>query len=140
MNGLREKTESALRAKDSAAFWAALDGVDPRITAPLLAKLLLEDWHEEHEDIVFELGLIGDNAATSAIAQAAQKDFEHLIRWGNLEAFQRKCAYALARIGSNDSKAALQAMTQMPNPSLSRCAEEGLKHWPMPVKRSDPQK
>ena len=70
MSGLYEKAEFALRAKDSAAFWVALAGVDAQITAPLLAKLLLEDWHEEHEDIVFELGLIGENCATSAIAQA----------------------------------------------------------------------
>ena len=28
--------------------------------APLLAKILLEDWHDSHEDIVFELGLIGN--------------------------------------------------------------------------------
>ncbi|MFL1500825.1 hypothetical protein ACI77J_02530 [Pseudomonas sp. O64] len=135
MSGLYEKTESALRAKDGAAFWAALVGVDAQITAPLLAKLLLEDWHEEHEDIVFELGLIGENCATYAITEAAQKNFEHLIRWGNLEAFQRKCAYALARIGSCDSKVALELMTQQLDPGLRKYAEEGLKHWPMPVKK-----
>ncbi|WP_060498908.1 hypothetical protein [Pseudomonas sp. NBRC 111133] len=135
MSGLYEKTESALRAKDSAAFWAALVGIDAQIAAPLLAKLLLEEWHEEHEEIVFELGLIGGNCATSAITEAAQKNFEHLIRWGNLEEFKRKCAYALARIGSSDSKLALELMTRQLDPSLSRYAEEGLKHWPMPVEK-----
>ncbi|NWC86495.1 hypothetical protein HX793_14225 [Pseudomonas reactans] len=135
MSGPYEKAEFALRAKDSAAFWAALAGVDAQIAAPLLAKLLLEDWHEEHEDIVFELGLIGDSCATYAIAQAAQKNLEYLIRWGNLEEFQRKCAYALARIGSGDSKVALELLAQQFDTGVSKYAEEGLKHWPMPVKK-----
>lgn len=135
MSGLYEKTESALRAKNCAAFWAALVGLDAQITAPLLAKLLLEDWHEEHEDIVFELGLIGDNCATSAITEATQKNFEHLIRWGNLEEFQRKCAYALARIGSGDSKVALELMAQQFDTGLGKYAEEGLRHWAVPVKK-----
>lgn len=135
MSGLYEKAEFALRAKDSAAFWTALAGVDAQTTAPLLAKLLLEDWHEEHEDIVFELGLIGENCATSAIAQAAQKNFEYLIRWGNLEEFQRKCAYALARIGSGDSKVALELMAQQFDTGLGKYAEEGLRHWAVPVKK-----
>jgi hypothetical protein len=135
MSGLYEKAEFTLRAKDSTAFWAALAGVDVQITAPLLARLLLEDWHEEHEDIVFELGLIGDNCATSAIAQAAQKNFEYMVRWGNLEEFQRKCAYALARIGSDDSKVALELMAQQFDTGLSKYAEEGLRHWAVPVKK-----
>ena len=100
-----------------------------------MAKLLLEDWHEEHEDIVFELGLIGENCATYAITEAAQKNFEHLIRWGNLEEFQRKCAYALARIGSGDSKVALELMAQQFDTGVSKYAEEGLRHWAVPVKK-----
>ena len=75
---------------------------------------------EEHEDIVFEFGVIRENCATFAIAEAAQKNSEYLIRWGNLEEFQCKCACALWRIGSSDSKVALELMAQQSNPGLSK--------------------
>lgn len=94
-----------------------------------MANRLLGDWHEEHEDIVFELGLIRENCATFAIAEAAQKNFEYLIRWGNLEEFQCKCACALARIGSSDSKVALELMAQQSNPGLSKYMGATLKRW-----------
>lgn len=100
--------------------------------APLLALILLEDWHDSHEDIVFELGLIGNPTVVDAIARAASMKFRSLVEWGNLPEFQRKCAYALARIGTDESKRALEKMVCSDDSYLQEVGKEGLSYWPMP--------
>lgn len=100
--------------------------------APLLAHILMEDWHDSHEDIVFELGLIGNPSVVGAIANAAKMRFSSLVEWGNLHEFQRKCAYALARIGTDESRTALEEMVHSEDDYLRQVGEEGLSHWPMP--------
>lgn len=128
---------SAFHAKDVDAALKALASLDDQATAPLLAKLLLEHWHEAHEDIVFELGLIGESSTTAAIARAAEMRFEYLIDWDNLHAFQCKCAYALARIGTTESKVALELIAKHSDPMLREYGQEGLDHWPIPYKGGD---
>jgi HEAT repeat protein len=98
----------------------------------LLIELLVEEGHERHEDIVFELGLTGDPGAVPAIAKAIKIPFQELVRWGNLHEFQRKCVYALARIGSDESRAALQEISHSQDERLRQYGEEGLSRWPMP--------
>jgi hypothetical protein len=98
---------------------------------PLLCQLLLEEEHERHEDVVFELGLLGNPSAVNAIAKAVNIPFASLVRWGNLHEFQRKCAYALARIGTLESRSVLQQMACSPDPSLREFGGEGLSKWPL---------
>jgi len=102
--------------------------------APLLIELLARGEHERHEDIVFELGLIGAPTAVDAILKAAQEPFAYLEEWGNLHEFQRKCAYALARIGIAESRTALEQLASAADPYLREYGEEGLEHWPMPFR------
>ena len=66
--------------------------------APLLAQILLEDWHDSHEDIVLELGLIGNPTVVDAIASAAKTKFLALVEWGNLHEFQTR-----AKIGQKQT-------------------------------------
>jgi hypothetical protein len=105
-----------------------------RESVPLLAQILLEDWHDLHEDIVFELGLIGDPRAIQSIAKAIHVPFASLVKWGNVPEFQRKCAYALARIGTNESRAALETIASNADPQLREYGEEGLSKWPLPYR------
>ena len=100
--------------------------------APLLALILVEDWHDSHEDIVFELGLIGNPSVVGTIASAATMKFQSLVERGILAEFQRKCAYALALIGTDESRIALEEMVRSEDPYLRHVGEEGLRHWPMP--------
>ena len=102
---------------------------------PLLAAILVEEGHDRHEDIVFELGLIGDPLAVPAISSAVYVPFQSLVRWDNLQEFRRKCAYALARIGTEGSREALVEMSQHTDPRIQAYGEEGLSHWPLPLKR-----
>ena len=123
---------------DVVALCAALDSLqaDDGLRVPLLIELLALEGHERHEDIVFDLGLFGDPAAIPAIAQAAEKTFPYMVRWQNLHEFQRKCAYALARIGTLESREALEHLTRHADPHLREYGTEGLSNWPMPFAHS----
>lgn len=123
---------------DVAALCTALDALadEDRSRVPLLIALLALDGHERHEDIVFDLGLFGDPIAIPAIAEAAEKTFEYMVRWHNLHEFQRKCAYALARIGTPESRAVLEHLAQHADPHLREYGKESLNNWPMPFSRS----
>lgn len=124
--------EHAIKSKDAEAFSEALRYIqDRKILVSIFSSVLLDDWHEAHEDIVFELGLIRDPRATNAIVTAATIPFQYLIDWGNLHEFQRKCAYALARIGTEESKKALEVLSQNLDPYISNYGHEGLEYWPL---------
>lgn len=125
---------TAMRAKDSVALRASLTS-DAQVPVTVLCELLMEQWHDLHEDIAFELGLIGDPAAVETIRHAASIPFESLVKWGNLHEFQRKCVYSLARIASEESRQALELLTESDDPQLREYALEGLAHWPLPYQK-----
>jgi hypothetical protein len=129
--------EAAISSRDADALWKVLADIEEEPSSvPLLARLLLEDWHESHEDIVFSLGLVGDPYAVDAINKAVTIPFPHMIEWGNLHEFQRKCAYALAKIGSADSRTALEILATHSDPYLRKFGQEGLDNW-LPKHRRD---
>ena len=115
-----------------AALCEALDNTPEGETRLyLLTELLVEEGHDRHEDIVFELGLIGKPTAVSAIAKAVYVPFSNLVQWGNLHEFQRKCAYALARIGTLESRLVLEQLAKDTDPHLQEYGQEGLSKWPL---------
>ncbi|MFM8899582.1 MAG: HEAT repeat domain-containing protein [Burkholderiales bacterium] len=125
--------EKAVAERNGDALWTLVPAVDGYSEAvPILSRLLLEDWHESHEDIVFTLGLIGDPRATNSIAKAVRIPFASLAKGENLHEFQRKCAYALARIGTPESRAALEALAMHSDPHLQKYGAEGLGKCPRP--------
>ena len=127
--------ERAVADRDADALWSLVPAVEScRDAAPILSELLLAHWHESHEDIVFTLGLIGDSRATESIAKAVLIPFKSLVKWNNLHEFQRKCAYALARIGTPESRAVLEELAQHSDPHLQEYGVEGLGKWPLQYK------
>jgi HEAT repeat protein len=131
---------AAERSKDVEGLRQAVAGADQTpVLAATLSRLLLEKWHESHEDIVFELGLIGDPRTTRAILKAAQFHLAYLEHWGNVHEFQRKCAYALARIGTAEAREALEVLAGSEDPQLREYASEGLAKWPLPFRRPEPK-
>ena len=128
-------TESKLTPELLQALEATAEG-PARVR--LLIELLVKEGHDRHEDIVFELGLIGACNAVPAILKAANTPFQELVRWGNLQEFRRKCAYALARIGTDESRAALREMANSSEVDLREYGGEGLRHWLMRTNLNDP--
>ncbi len=123
---------TAIDAQDIDALFKALENIkNKKDVASILSCILLEEWHEAHEDIVFELGLIGDPCSIEAITKAIEIPFSHLVQWNNLHEFQRKCAYALARINIPDSRAALEVLAKHKDPFLKQYGMEGLEKWPL---------
>lgn len=88
-------------------------------------------WHDAYEDIVFKLGLLGDSRSVAAIARAVTIPFPELVKWGNVPEFQRKCAYALARIGTAESREVLEILASSSDPQLREHGQEGLEKWPL---------
>lgn len=130
-----EALQAAVSARDVEALRSAVGAAHLSSDAvPILARVLLEDWHDAHEDIAFELGLIGDRRAVDVLVKAARIPFAHLVEWGNLQSFQRKCAYALARIGSPEARTALETLAFESDPKLREYAREGLSKWPLPYR------
>ncbi|MEA9655811.1 hypothetical protein ABFU65_00690 [Xanthomonas campestris pv. raphani] len=72
---------AAIASKDIDALLLALAKHSKREGAPFLAEVLLADWHDSHEDIVFELGLIGEPGTVENIAKAAVTTFEYMVEW-----------------------------------------------------------
>jgi hypothetical protein len=124
--------EQAVAERDSDALWTLVPALDRCSDAvPILSELLLTHWHQSHEDIVFTLGLIGDSRATKSIAAAVLIPFESLVKWNNLHEFQRKCAYALASIATQESRSVLEELAQNPDAHLQEYGLEGLEKWPI---------
>lgn len=94
--------------------------------APLLIELLGRTGHERHEDIVFERGVIGPPALFRRLHGRQLAHAPTLRNGGNLHEFQRKCAYALARIATSDARVALE---QMAKSSAPICANTARKGW-----------
>ena len=131
LNDLRK----AIEGKDAEALWSIVPALKQcPASVPLLSSLLLDDWHESHEDIVFTLGLIGDARAIGAIEQAVTVPFRSLVKFGNVPEFQRKCAYALARIATEESRLALERLAGHPDTQLREYGAEGLQKWPLPYR------
>jgi hypothetical protein len=128
-----ERLAIAANEKDGHALRRALASIDMDVSfAPILAHLLLEDWHDAHEEIVEKLGHIGHHGAVEAIEKVASKPIPRLVQRNLLHSFQRKCAYALARIGTVESRAALEDLAASGEPHLREFAREGLAMWPLP--------
>ena len=123
---------AAEQARDGNALRQALSKT--QVPASVLMRLLLEHWHDLHEDIVFDLGLLGEPSAVQVILKAANIPFAHLVEWSNLHEFQRKCAYALARIATEESRAALETLARSTDPHIREYGEEGLSNWPAPFR------
>ena len=123
-------------SKDVASLEAKLDSLpgDDRARVPLLLELLFLGGHDRHEDIVFDLGLFGDPVAIPAIAKVAEEPPSYIVEAGQwtLHPFQRKCAFALARIGTLESRQVLEHLAGHANPALREYGNEGLGNWPMP--------
>jgi HEAT repeat protein len=122
--------------KDIAEMCTALDALpEDESRPPLLIELLSLDGHERHEDIVFDLGLLGNPVAIPAIAKAVTARFPYMDKWGNLHEFRRKCAYALARIGTPESREVFEHLARHADIQLRKYGEEGLSKWPLPFLR-----
>ena len=121
----------AERARDPTALRDALYPIE-RVSGSTLGRLLLEEWHDSQEDIVFELGQRRARDAVRIIEKAAATPFQLLDDGADgLSQFKRKCAYALAYIGTEESRLALERFVSSDDPDLREFGGECLPKWPI---------
>lgn len=95
---------------------------------PLLSEILGEEWHISHEDIVLFLQQLKDNRATPILLETAQRKFEYLS-YDDSYPLARKCTWALADIGTVDSKNALIELSTNKDLVIAGYAQKRLDNW-----------
>ncbi len=96
--------------------------------APYLIELLETKWHFRHEDIVLALQATKDNRATKTLLKTAKIKFEYLD-YDNSYSLSRKCTWALADIGTDESKKALEELSQWHDKEIAEYAQKRLNNW-----------
>jgi hypothetical protein len=101
----------------------------PEECVPVLCKLLMEDWHIMHEDIVqlFQFDL-KDPRAVEPLYRTAFAHFPYLD-YDEFSGLARKCTWALADIGTPEAKEKLQELARCENAAIAGYAQERLDHW-----------
>lgn len=127
-----QQLENTLARKDS-------DAIEENLTelfkaglsieaGPTLVKILSEDWHSEHEDIVRWLQKIKYPLACETLFSAATKQFSYLD-YDECFGLARKCTWALADIGTSEAKAFLLILAEDSNPYIARYAKKRIDNW-----------
>jgi hypothetical protein len=101
-----------------------------------LCQLLESDWHYDHEDIVRLLQQIANPKSVQVLFRTATRKFEYLD-YDDSKPLARKCTWALADIGNDESKKALLELTKHNDKEIAAYAQKRIDNW---VKEKDRKK
>lgn len=93
--------------------------------ADILNRLLLCDWHKQHENIVTMLQKIFAESSVDVLYQAIYLPLEYL-EWDDNLSFQKRCVRAIAAIRDARAIIALQRLAQEENEIIRELAERKL--------------
>jgi hypothetical protein len=103
---------------------------------PFLVQLLEVECHFRHEDIARLLQMAKDNRATRSLLRTAQRKFEYLS-YDNSYALARKCTWALADIGTSESKDALLELASSGDSIIAEYAKRRIDKWEEELNRKN---
>lgn len=83
----------------------------------ILCKLLVEDWHKQHEDIAWILQKLKDPASVGPLYWAANASLPYLA-YDDAHALATKAMWALSEINSEDARRKLTLLTQSEIPII----------------------
>src|SRR5690242_10575775 len=103
LQAVEEKNQEKLR-NSLASLYGQSTEIDKSLY-PIIERLLFENWHHEHEDIVGMIWLddLKDNRFIDPIMAIAQQPEVYRPFDDELESTLRKCVHALKTIGTNES-------------------------------------
>jgi hypothetical protein len=78
---------------------------------PQLCRLLLVDWHHDHENIASSLQDYADPGSVPALRQGAEIQLEYRT-WDDGRPLHRKCMWALSDIRTPEAVTALEELTR----------------------------
>lgn len=99
-----------------------------------MADALLGDWHELHEDLTSELQRLRDPQTADALFRAATAAYPYR-HWDDGHAVARKCTWALADIGTPETKRMLTELAKHSNEVLAGYATKRLERWEQELSR-----
>ena len=92
----------------------------------VLNKLIISSWHYKHEDIVQLLEKISSFESLNYLYQAVYLRLDYLS-WDDNYSFNKKCIYAISKIGKQKSLPYLKKISFDDNKILRECAAEQMK-------------
>jgi len=119
--------EEAIRNSDSKKLIFCIgassrDGIDSDYIN-FYERVILADWHEEHEDIVDIIYQFKDNRFSSALKEIALNKSKYRKYDLELESTLRKCVHALKVIDSEQSNEILTDLRKRKNPNIEYALE-----------------
>lgn len=127
--------QSIMRNRDDSALDSLLltthrsQGELPPEAVELIKELILADWHKQHEDLARTLQRHKKTTSVSALERAAQLTLPYLVEQQTLDAFHRKCTWALADIGTLEARNALIKLSRCDDIELAGYAQKRLDQW-----------
>ena len=92
----------------------------------LLNKLILCDWHGQHENVAIALDEIRSPISVEFLYKAILLKHDCLA-WDENFAFERKCVWALAKIGTLEAKEKLNQLKNCDNELISGWAKKRIQ-------------
>lgn len=121
---LRDNCRNAMAVQDGAMveclvyvllLWESVQRSERvRDFVPILNRLLVCPWHNEHKNIVLLLQRIQDNSSVPYLYDAIGLPLPYLA-WDNALSFQVNCILAIGAIGTEEAVATLEALLRHPN-------------------------
>jgi len=96
-------------------------GIYPKQSGNILCKLILEDWHYQHENIALNLKEQKNPATVNCLFEAAQKKFEYLD-YDDTFQLANKCISALGAIRDNIAIEKLNLLMKSKNKIIAEYA------------------
>ena len=127
--------QSIMQNRDDSALDSLLltthgsQGELPPEAVELINELILADWHKQHEDLARSLQRHRRTTSVSALERAAQLTLPYLVEQQTLDAFHRKCTWALADIGTLEARNALIKLSRCDDIELAGYAQKRLDQW-----------
>jgi hypothetical protein len=97
----------------------------PDDVVPILNRLLVEDWHRQHENIAQALTRFRDPSSVDSLYRAALSRHEYLA-YDDAFALAVKCIWALAKIDTPEARERLRALATSDNDVIREEAEKRL--------------
>lgn len=133
-----EDLQAAIRNKDAMqvekVLHSAFQNRETDKIVPLMSELCVADWHSMHEDAVVLIQNFGETADVPALECVAGMNLSYLAydeRFG----LARKATWALADIGGNEARQALERIAVWDNTVIAGYARRRLTRWDVECER-----
>ncbi len=128
INECRQIKDGELLELQMIPLFVFLSDVNIHSFVDIFNLLIIEDWHCQHENIVYFLEMIADSRSVPYLFDAVFKNFPYL-NWDSNKSFERKCIWALYKIHTDDAKDKLEYLSTLENDLIADFALHQLEKF-----------